>query len=299
MSIKFGATRELAASYELCRRLHARHGRTYYLATQLLPRAQRYAVHALYGFARYVDDIVDVPVAQAPPVERLERICAIWRDALDQGYTSHPVFAATLDAVRRHGIDPALTEDFLASMRMDLTKTRYADWDELSEYTWGSASVIGLQIAQLIGVRSDVEDAFRCAALLGQAFQLTNFCRDYDEDRQRGRFYLPECEFAEREVEVGCGDGPELRAVIASCVRRARDIYPQAEPGIPMLNPVGQPCVRTAFELYQGILDEIEVADYAVIGVRHSVSKARRLRAAAPALMQSVRARATEALSEP
>lgn len=275
---------DLAESYELCRRLHARHGRSYYLATRLLPRRQRYAVHALYGFARYIDDIVDVPVAQAPPVDRLNRIVAMWRDAVREGHTGHPVFAAAADTIHRCGIDPQLTYDFLDSMRQDLTVTRYADWPQLSRYTWGSASVIGLQMAQVIGVRSDYEHAQQCAALLGEAFQLTNFCRDYDEDRLRGRVYLPQSEFAAHGIEPGAGDSRELRNVIASATRRARGLYDEAEPGIALLRRAGQPCIRIAFELYQGILDEIERADYAVIGVRHTVPRARKIKIVAQTL---------------
>jgi len=268
---------ELAESYELCRRLHARHGRSYYLATRLLPRSKRYAVHALYGFARYIDDIVDVPIADAPPTQRLDRIADLWREALECGRTHHPVFAAAADTVRRYGIDPQLTEDFLQAMRQDLTVSRYADWPDLARYTWGSASVIGLEMAHVLGVRGDREHALRCAALLGEAFQLTNFCRDYDEDRLRGRVYLPESLFHEHGIEAGSADSPQLRAAIACAVRRARGLYAEAEPGIALLDPAGRPCIRTAFALYQGILDEIERAGYAVIGVRHAVPTSRKL----------------------
>lgn len=275
---------DLAESYELCRRLHARHGRSYYLATKLLPPRQQYAVHALYGFARYIDDIVDVPVAQAPPTVRLDRIVAMWRDAIREGTTSHPVFAAAADTVRGTGIDPQLTYDFLDAMRQDLTVTWYADWAQLSRYTWGSASVIGLEMAHVVGVQNDHEQALRCAATLGEAFQLTNFCRDYDEDRLRGRVYLPRSEFDAQGIEPGAGDSRELRDVIASATRRARGLYEQAEPGIALLRRAGQPCIRVAFELYQGILDEIERADYAVIGVRHTVSKTKKLKIVARTL---------------
>ncbi|PRZ41391.1 phytoene synthase [Antricoccus suffuscus] len=278
------SNRDLAESYELCRRLHARHGRSYYLATQLLPRRERYAVHALYGFARYIDDIVDVPIANAPPVDRLDRIVTMWREAIRQGSTTHPVFAATADTVRRAGIDPQLTYDFLDAMRQDLTVTRYADWERLSRYTWGSASVIGLQMAQVIGVQNDREHALHCATALGEAFQLTNFCRDYDEDRQRGRVYLPRSEFVAQGIEPGVGDSRELRNVIASATRRAHRLYDEAEPGIALLRRAGQPCIRIAFELYRGILDEIERADYAVIGVRHTVPRVKKLKTVAQTL---------------
>ena len=286
------ARRELRASYALCRRLHARHGRTYYLASLLLPSEKRSAVHALYGFARYIDDLVDVPLDQVPDPAVLDRVRRQLDAGLRRGESRHPILAATVEAVRRFDVDPQWLHDFLDSMHTDLSPRVYRTWDELSIYTWGSASVIGLQLTRIIGTTAPETEAQRPATALGEAFQLTNFLRDYDEDRRRGRVYLPTEEFTRAEIQPGDGDSPQLRAVIASGVSRARELYAQAAPGIALLSPDGRDCIATAFTLYQGILDEIEASEYDVIGRRHRVALPRRLRVAAAAYPRSLLARA-------
>lgn len=289
----------LAEAYEMCRRIHAHHGRSYYLATMLLPASQRPGIHALYAFARHVDDIVDVPLNNVPPHERLDELVSQWHQAVRDGATDQPIFAAAADTVNKYGIGAQLTDDFLAAMRMDLDPQTYQTWDDLSSYTWGSACVIGLQTAQIFGTIGDRYTALHCAALLGEAFQLTNFIRDYDEDRGRGRVYLPLEEFDNCGIEGGSGDSPQLRAVIAECVARNRELYAAARPGIGMLEPAARPCVQAAFSLYSGILDEVVAADYNVIGHRHRVSTVRRaalLAATVPRIVASRRGRAASTL---
>ncbi|GAB3302406.1 squalene/phytoene synthase family protein [Epidermidibacterium keratini] len=290
---------ELAASYRLCRRLHAQHGRTYYLASLLLPRDKRRAVHALYGFARYIDDVVDVPLDRVPDPGVLDRVRRQLDAGLQRGASRHPILAATVDAVIRFDIDPQWLHDFLDSMRTDLFPRTYATWGDLSGYTWGSASVIGLQLTRIIGTSAPETEARPPATALGEAFQLTNFLRDYDEDRSRGRVYLPVEEFTRVGIEPGAGDSPQLREVIASGVARTRELYRQAEPGIAMLHPEGRDCIRTAFTLYQGILDEIEASGYDVVSRRHRVALPHRLSVAAAAYPRSLlaRARPTDATS--
>lgn len=285
----------LAEAYELCRGIHAHHGRSYYLATMLLPAAQRPGIHALYAFARHVDDIVDVPLDDVPPHERLDELTAQWQQAVRGESIDQPIFRAAADTVSKYGIGAQLTDDFLAAMRMDLDPQTYQTWADLSGYTWGSACVIGLQTAQIFGTIGDRYTALQCAALLGEAFQLTNFIRDYDEDRGRGRVYLPLEEFENCGIEGGSGDSPQLRAVIAECVARNRELYAAARPGIAMLEPAARPCVQAAFSLYSGILDEVIAANYNVIGRRHRVSTARRaalLAATVPRILASRRGRA-------
>src|SRR6185503_13641347 len=124
----------LRAAYTACRALNAHHGRTYFLATRLLPRARRPAVHALYGFARYADEIVDdlgddrTPAAKAA---RLDALAAQLAAALDGGPAAHPVLAALADTARRYAIDRDHFTDFLVSMRMDTEVTDYATFAEL------------------------------------------------------------------------------------------------------------------------------------------------------------------------
>ncbi len=291
----------LREAYRRCRALNAQHGRTYYLATRLLSAEQRPAVHALYGFARWVDDVVDdVHSGIDEKVSALGAIDERLQAALGDHATDDPVLAALIDTVRRYDIPLQHFQDFMASMRMDLTVTDYPAYPDLERYVHGSAAVIGLQVLPVLGTCVPREEAEPAAAALGVAFQLTNFIRDVGEDLDRGRVYLPADELAEFGVDrerllraraAGTAD-PQVRAALRDQVRRARDVYARAWPGIGMLAPRSRPCVLTAYRLYGRILDLVEAADYDVLSRRVVVSNGRRLAVALPALARAVFARA-------
>lgn len=281
---------ELDRSYEACRRLNAAHGRTYYLATLLLPPAERPAVHALYAFARYADEIVDSHPASTweQRAATLDRWSSEFLADLAAGASSDPIGRAVVDSARRWDIPAALFEDFVESMRMDLTVDRYPAYADLERYMWGSAAVIGLQMLPVLGLVVPREEAAPHAVALGQAFQLTNFLRDIGEDLDRGRVYLPEEDLQAHGLDRdrlahGVVDGA-FRRLMAFEIDRARALYRRAEPGIAMLHPTSRDCVRTAYTLYAGILDEIERADYQVLRGRVRVGAARRVRVAGPRL---------------
>jgi phytoene synthase len=175
----------------------------------------------------------------------------------------------------------------------------YRSFDELARYVHGSAAVIGLQVLPVLGTVVPRERAEPHAAALGVAFQITNFLRDIGEDLDRGRVYLPAEELAsfgvDRELLRWCRStgqpDPRVRRALAYLVARTRAIYRRAAPGIPMLAPVSRACVATAFRLYGGILDEIETADYHVLGRRVRVPRRRRLAVALPGLSRALLAR--------
>jgi phytoene synthase len=290
----------LREAYRRCRALNAEHGRTYYLATKLLSAEQRPAVHALYGFARWVDDIVDdVHSGLDEKITAIEDVDARLTTALAAGTTDDPVLAALLDTVHRYDIPAVHFHDFMASMRMDLTVTDYPTYADLERYVHGSAAVIGLQVLPVLGTSAPREEAEPAAAALGIAFQLTNFIRDVGEDLDRGRVYLPADELAAFGVDrerllharaSGRADG-KVRAALRDQVRRAREVYTRAWPGIAMLAPRSRPCVMTAYRLYGRILNLVENADCDVLSRRVVVSNGRRLAVALPALARAVLAR--------
>ncbi|MDX8052229.1 phytoene/squalene synthase family protein [Lentzea sp. BCCO 10_0798] len=291
----------LRDAYRRCRELNAQHGRTYYLATRLLSAEQRPAVHALYGFARWVDDVVDD--LHSGPDEKSAELLAIdgrLQAALRDGATDDPVLAALIDTVHRYDIPVRHFQDFMESMRMDLTVTDYPTFADLEQYVHGSAAVIGLQVLPVLGTSVPREEAEPAAAALGVAFQLTNFIRDIGEDLDRGRVYLPADELAAFGVDrerlmraraEGRAD-QQVRAALRDQVRRARQVYERAWPGIGMLAPRSRPCVLTAYRLYGRILDLVEHADCDVLSRRVVVSNGRRLAVALPALARAVFARA-------
>ncbi|MCC8244704.1 phytoene/squalene synthase family protein [Saccharothrix luteola] len=291
---------DLAAAYARCRELNARHGRTFFLATRLLTPAQRPAVHALYGFARWADEIVDSGESTDPAGD-LELLAAQLADELAGRRTGHPVLVALVDTVRRYSIDPELFTAFLTSMRMDLTVTSYPDFPALERYMHGSAAVIGLQLLPVFGTVVPRAEAEPPAAAMGRAFQLTNFLRDVGEDLDRGRLYLPRDVLAaygvDRELLVWCrrtGRADQrVRRVTQHLVSRTLAEYREAEAGVPMLRPVSRPCVRTALTLYREILDEIAAADYQVLDRRVVVPNRRRLAVAVPGFARALLARLT------
>jgi phytoene synthase len=285
----------LRSSYDACRRINAATGRTFYLATLLLPPARRPAVHALYGFARHADDIVDSLGPSMSMADR-ERRLATWASRFFSGAGDDPVLPAVHDTIMRYGIPLRHFEDFVTSMQMDLTTTEYATWDDLAGYVHGSAAVIGLQMLPVIGTLPGMRAAAEPYARdLGVAFQLTNFIRDVGEDLQRGRIYLPKDEMASfgvtrDDLASGVVDA-NLRRLLAYEVARARELYRSAAPGIRLLDPSARDCIRTAATLYGGILEEVEAVDYRVLRQRVSVNRRRRAAVALPAAVRAWRAR--------
>lgn len=286
----------LRQAYRCCRQIAAAQGRTYFLATRLLAPDQRPAVHALYGFARHADDILDdldPGIAVSERAERLQRLSDRFFDGGD--HRGEPVLAAVDDTVRRYSIPMGLFEDFLASMRMDLTVTDYPDRPALDRYMRGSAEVIGLQMLPILGTICPADEAAPYAAALGRAFQLTNFLRDVAEDLTRNRIYLPADELAahgvDRELMTWCLThhltDARVRAALAAQHDITRQIYRFAAEGIALLAPRSRPCVQTALTLYSEILDRIEASDFSVFSRRASVGTARRIQVAGGALVRS------------
>jgi len=289
---------ETRASYERCRELNAAHGKTYYLATLLLPPAKRPFVHALYGFARYADEIVDDLASTLSDQEKSDWLGS-WGDeffaSLRRGRSDDPVCRAVVDTVLRWEIPVEHFEAFLHSMRMDLTVTEYATYDDLYEYVYGSAAVIGLQMVPIL--EPTQPEAFERAKDLGVAFQLANFVRDVGEDLDRGRVYLPLDELAAFDVTRADLEKrvvtPDVRAALAAQIARVRRLEEQSREGIAMLHPSSQPCIEAARVLYCGIVDAVEAIDYDVFDRRATVSMTRRLSVAGPAWARALGARRT------
>ncbi len=282
---------DLRASYEECKRLNALHGKTYYLATLLLPKAKRPFVHALYGFARYADEIVD-DLASELSVEEKAEVLSTWGNGvladLKKGSSQDHVGRALIDTVNRFNIPHEHFEAFLHSMTMDLTVQEYESYEDLLEYVYGSAAVIGLQMVPILGPLNN--DAFAAAEKLGIAFQLANFIRDVDEDLDRGRVYLPLKELGQfgvtREMLEERVLTPEIIEALKFQIARVRKLQAEAAAGIKMLEPSSRPCIEAASTLYCGIVDEVEKIGYDIFNHRAKTSTARRIRVAGAAFIK-------------
>jgi len=265
----------LAESYELCRTFNKRHGTTYYWSTLVLSPEKRPHVHALYGFARYADDIVD-DLGPVPVVERAQALASFGERFfadLTAGSSEDPVLKAVVNTVRILKIDPDCFRRFLRSMTMDLSVERYETWEDLLQYMDGSAAVIGEMMLPVLEPMDP--EALPHARDLGNAFQLTNFLRDVNEDLDRGRVYLPQEDvrrFGVRMEERRCT--PEFVELMKFEIARCRELYDSADEGLAMLPTRSRKAITAARRLYSRILDKIEDRNYDVFSGRASVSTA-------------------------
>src|SRR5690242_14820953 len=293
----------LEEAYAICCGLHRTHGRSYYLATKLLPAWKRRHVHALYGFTRSTDDIVDAGGDSGGPA----RAARLGRWA-DQFYTAiegtrapaDPVLRAARHTIAAFGLPRGDFDAFFASMRMDLHVRSYADYAALLEYMEGSAAVIGTMMLPILLAPDDgpgpvaaaADRARESARQLGLAFQLTNFIRDVAEDLDRGRVYLPQADLdrfgvTTEDLAAAVADEratPAIKELVAFEVQRARKHYAAAAAGIPLLERSSQACIRAAYCVYGAILTEIERQDYDVFARRAVVPTRKRLTMAARCL---------------
>ena len=262
-------------AYETCRRMQRRHDPTYYWATRRLPAEIRPATHALYGYVRTADEIVDGPRRAASTEARRAALDA-WESELERGLaagrSTHPVVGALVDAGQRHRLPLGELRTYMRSMRIDCGPVRIETWPELEAYMDGSAGSVGRIMAPLLGVPARHHAGF---GRLGQAFQLTNFIRDVREDTRLDRVYLP----AEDRARFGVDDSdlagehasPELRALLAHELRRARALFVESEPAIAAAPASVRSGVRFAVAIYLRVLDRVERIDFDVLGRRAGV----------------------------
>jgi 15-cis-phytoene synthase len=252
--------------------MQLRHDPTYFWATLRLPREVRPAVHALYGFVRGADELVDGAARASDPTAR-RRALDRWQDELEQGIASgssrHPVIAALVDAGRRHDLPLDELSVYMDSMRLDCGPVRVATQAELDRYMRGSAGAVGLIMAPLLDAPVELHPAM---AELGTAFQLTNFVRDVREDYELDRIYLPgedldRCgasvdDIAARRMTDG------LRGLLAAEVRRARNLFAGTTSLYESMHPSVRPGVLLARSVYERILDRVEALEFDVLAHR-------------------------------
>ncbi|MEV4420610.1 phytoene/squalene synthase family protein [Patulibacter sp. NPDC049589] len=256
----------VSAAYDRCRRMQRRHDPTFFVATARLPRRTRPAVHALYGFLRGADEIVDGRGRASDPDTRRAALDA-WQAALQESVdgrrSDHPVLAALADAARRHDLPLHLLDTYMRSMRVDCDdRVRIPDDAALDRYMDGSAATVGRLMAPLLDARSEATEQL---ARLGVAFQLTNFIRDVREDWTMDRVYLPGLD--EDELRRGVAS-PLLRGRVADDVDRARRLFAETtdvEDHVPASMRRG---MRLARAVYGRVLDRVESLGYDVLSGR-------------------------------
>lgn len=167
---------------------------TYYFSSQFFPSKIREDVFKLYSFVRVADDYVDSVPTQ---IEKFQTLRAAWDEAKTATVESRTSSLDTIDqrvvknivhVMHKYRFDPAWVESFLDSMQADLDKKTYQTIDDTIRYMYGSAEVIGLMMAKVMGLK---DEALQAARLQGRAMQFINFLRDIEEDNSLGRCYFP------------------------------------------------------------------------------------------------------------
>ena len=267
----------LDADYERCAQVTRRSRSSFYYAFILLPPERRRALHAVYAFCRFIDDIADDESIREPAL-LLKR----WREELDRVYSGAPTRAlsrALADSARRFNIPRNLFEEIINGVEMDLSRKRYQTWDELRPYCYRVASALGLICIEIFGYRNPSAKLY--AENLGLALQLTNILRDVREDAERGRIYLPLEDLARFNVSedeiLGGVYSPNFVRLMDFEATRARELYALAQSE---LAPEDRATLLTAEAMrliYAALLERIIKSNYRVLDRRHSLSAPHKL----------------------
>jgi phytoene synthase len=274
----------LTTAYSVCRHIARSSAKNFYYGFMLLPARKRNALSAVYAFMRHADDLSDDP-GMAPQERRLKLAEFIdsYHRSTQTGRTDDPVFLALRDSQQRYGIPMELLDQLVAGTGMDVREggeltdaplVVYRSFDDLYQYCYHVASVVGLVCIRIFGYRDPVAEKY--AEHLGIAFQLTNILRDVKEDAAMARIYLPQEDlerFGVTADELGCGIPREkLRPLLAFEAARAREFYVSAEQLLPLIDEVSQPALWAMVEIYRGILDRIELKQFDVYSERVRLS---------------------------
>lgn len=277
----------LQSAYSHCRSITRTHAKTFYMATRFLPNHKQRSIFAIYGLCRYLDDLVDeaedlIDNNEISHLEIYERLDSFKTNLIEsyRGVAQNdPILIAFSDTLKRYDISLELPLLLLEGVKMDLQKTRYNTFDELYDYSYKVASVVGLMTSEVFGYKN--KKALDYAVDLGIAMQLTNILRDVGEDLRRDRVYLPADELHNYGIRhhslINMEKTPEFREFMSFQIKRARRYYSEADKGISMLDHDSRLPVLLARENYSRILDKIEENEYNVIDQRAYLNSAEKL----------------------
>ena len=282
---------QLAVAYSVCRSITRSAAKNFYYAFLVLPRAKRQALCAVYAFMRRCDDIADDE--SLSQYDRRLKLTA-WLDALHRAEsgepTDEPVLLALTDAQRRYNIRVGLLDQLAYGTAMDVEgslaapagespaphelSVHYRTFDELYQYCYRVASVVGLVCIHVFGYRDPGAEPL--AERLGLAFQLTNIIRDVKEDANVGRVYLPEEDLNKFGISLAglrsAADPALFRPLLAMEADRAREYYRAGEELIPLVEEDSQPALWVLITIYQRLLDKIALREYDVFSGKVSLT---------------------------
>lgn len=168
-------------------RIFRKGSKTYFWSSLFFPRKIRNDVFKLYSFVRVVDDMVDQTPQDKTGFRYIERTWETRRPRAVHDIKDR-VLRNIISLKKKYDFEPAWIDAFLRSMRWDVMGSRYAKLSDSLAYVYGSAEVIGLMMAKVLGLGAEAQKGAR---LQGRAMQWINFCRDIGEDLSLGRCYFP------------------------------------------------------------------------------------------------------------
>ena len=247
----------LAESIEACRTATQHHAKSFYFASFPLPKYKRLGAFVVYAYCRYIDDVIDdAPSEELAPTE------AFLRNELEdilQGGTRHSFAPALRQAVETFGIPIEFWHDLIHGCCLDRQPQRLQTYGELEMYCYYVASVVGLVMCCVFGVKEKA--ALPQAIEMGIALQLTNILRDVKEDWDMGRCYLPVeileqygLDYSNLESAQFTDDWERL---MQNEIQRAWDFYAKGAAGLQAIPADGsRQCATIMARVYAGILDE-------------------------------------------
>jgi phytoene synthase len=261
----------LEQSYAHCRAVAKQRARNFYYSFILLPSEKKDAMCAMYAFMRYCDDLSDEPGATRSAIDR-------WLEALKEALAGrpddNPTWPAFLDAVERYCIPHEYFFEMIEGVASDLQPRTIATFDDLYQYCYRVASVVGLTTIHIFGFTSP--DALPLAEKCGIAFQLTNILRDVREDAGLGRVYLPAEDLARYGVSVDDLKNARRTEQFGSLMdfetARARRYYRESAPLLDLIEPESRPSLWALIAIYSRLLDHLAASRYDVLMRRISLS---------------------------
>jgi phytoene synthase len=269
---------ELKGAYSHCRGITRKHAKTFYMATRFLPNEKQRGIFAIYGLCRYLDDLVDeaedLIINQKITVDQVEEKLDNFKQRLIDVYegriVNDPILTAFSDTLKKYQISMELPFLLMEGVKMDLVKSRFQNFEEVYDYSYKVASVVGLMTSEVFGYVDN--NALDYAVDLGIAMQLTNILRDVGEDLRRGRIYIPKEDLekfniSEEELFAYSLD-EKFTELMKFQIERTRQYYQKADKGINLLSSDSRLPVYLARHNYSRILDKIEENNYNVFDHR-------------------------------
>jgi phytoene synthase len=282
---------QLRAAYSVCRHIARSAAKNFYYGFLVLPLRKRNALSAVYAFMRHADDISDDPAIPADQRRiKLDEWMNALRRAVEGERTDDPVLFALADSQKRYNIPLELLGKLVHGTEMDVPEglknaagstpqLQYETFDQLYDYCYHVASVVGLVCIRIFGYRDPRAEVL--AEKVGVAFQLTNILRDVKEDSGLGRVYLPREDFERFSIDAHAltnGSAPTtLRPLMEFEAARARGYYGAAQELLPLIDEDSQPALWTLVEIYQRLLEKIIARNYDVFTERIRLSTAEKL----------------------